>query len=249
MALNSSGQISLNSGTSGESVTIELGLGGAGTTLNMLDASVRTLTGKSSGAIVMPTDFYGKSIMDQYPFSNYSFTIAGAGATSGGGGPNGAPGKVKATMGASSGSSASVSYGLMLRAYWADSNVSTQTYGASRDVAFVSASSNWNITDLTNMGITYTDVRTTSVSRTISVGMNLDDTFVAGYYVITRSGAATFSQWSSGTWTAQTTILDTGGGRHFTNGSWTIPAPNANQLIVLAYTNNTGFDTFSGSLT
>ena len=247
MALNSSGQISLNSGTSGESVTIELGLGGAGTTLNMLDASVRTLTGKASGAIVMPTDFYGKSIMNQYPFSNYSFTIAGVGAS--GGGPSGQPGKVKATMGASSGSSVSVAYGLMLRAYWADSNVSTQTYGASRDVAFVSASSNWNITDLTNMGITYTDVTTTSATRTISVGMNLDDDFNGGYYVITRSGAATFSQWSSGVWTAMTNIHDTPGGRNSISGSWTIPAPTANQLIVLGYTNNTGFDTFTGSLT
>jgi hypothetical protein len=247
MALNSSGQISLNSGTSGESVTIEMGLGGSGTTLNMLDASVRTLTGKATGAIVMPTDFYGKSIMDQYPFSNYSFTIAGVGFV--GGGPTGAPGKVKATMGVSSGSSVSVTYGLMLRAYWADSNGSTQTYGASRDVVFVSSSTNWNITDLTNMGITYTDVRTTSATRTINVSMSLDDTFGAGYYVITRSGPASFSQWSSGTWTQKNTILDTDGGRHGVSGSWTIPAPTANQLIVLAYTNNTGFDTFSGSMT
>jgi hypothetical protein len=247
MALNSSGQISLNSGTAGESVSLELGLGGAGTTLNMLDASVRTLTGKATGAIVMPTDFYGKTAMAQYPFSNYSMTIGGVGGS--GGGPNGVPGKVKATMGASSGSSASVTYGLMLRAYWSDSNAGAQTYGASRDVAFVSPSTNWTITDLTNMGITYTDVRTTSATRTISVSMNLDDDMNGGYYVITRSGAATFSQWSSGVWTAQVNIHHTPGGRGSISGSWTIPAPTANQLIVLGYTNNTGFDTFAGSLT
>lgn len=246
MALNSSGQISLNSGTSGESVTIELGLGGAGTTLNMLDASVRTLTGKASGAIVMPTDFYGKSIMNSYPFSNYSMSIAGVGG--GGGSASGQPGSVKATMGASSGSSVSVAYGLMLRSYWADST-GTQVYSASRDTVFVSPSTNWNVTDLTNMGITYTDVRTTSATRTISVNMNLDDDMNGGYYVITRSGAATFSQWSSGVWTAMTNIHDAGGGRHNISGSWTIPAPTANQLIVLGYTNNTGFDTFTGSLT
>lgn len=247
MALNSSGQISLNSGTSGESVTIELGLGGAGTTLNMLDASVRTLTGKASGAIVMPTDFYGKSIMNQYPFSNYSMTIAGVGA--GGGGPSGAPGKVKPTIGASAGSSVSVTYGLMLRSYWADSNAGTQTYGASRDTVFVSPSTNWNATDLANMGITYTDVRTTSVGRTISASMNLDDQINCGYYVITRSGPATLSLWTSGTWTQQTVLFHSPAGRGGASTSWSIPAPTANQLIVPAYLNSTGFDSFSGSLT
>lgn len=245
MALNSSGQISLNSGTAGESVSLELGLT-AGATLNLLDSRIRTLTGKATGAISMPTDFYGKTAMAQYPFSNYSMTIAGVGGS--GGSPSGQPGSVKATMGASSGSSVSVAYGLMLRSYWADST-GTQVYSASRDTVFVSPSTNWNVTDLTNMGITYTDVRTTSATRTISVNMNLDDDMNGGYYVITRSGAATFSQWSSGVWTAMTNIHDGGGGRHNISGSWTIPAPNANQLIVLAYTNNTGFDTFSGSLT
>jgi hypothetical protein len=67
MALNSSGQISLNSGTSGESVALELGLT-AGVTLDMLDSRIRTLIGKPTGAISMPTDFYGKS-------SNFSGTI------------------------------------------------------------------------------------------------------------------------------------------------------------------------------
>ena len=71
MALNSSGQISLNSGTAGESVSLELGLT-AGATLNLLDSRIRTLTGKATGAISMPTDFYGKTAMAQYPFSNYS---------------------------------------------------------------------------------------------------------------------------------------------------------------------------------
>lgn len=238
MALPASGAISFTD------INTELGFSTTAST-NLNSTIVRTLFGQASGAVDMNTG-HGKSIMNQYSFSNYSMTIGGVGGS--GGSASGQPGSVKATMGASSGSSVSVAYGLMLRSYWADST-GTQVYSASRDTVFVSPSTNWNVTDLTNMGITYTDVRTTSATRTISVNMNLDDDMNGGYYVITRSGAATFSQWSSGVWTAMTNIHDTGGGRHNISGSWTIPAPTANQLIVLGYTNNTGFDTFTGSLT
>jgi hypothetical protein len=60
MALNLSGPISLAGSTAGESIAVELGLSASGTiSLNQTD--VRTLAGVPSGAIVMPTNFYGKS--------------------------------------------------------------------------------------------------------------------------------------------------------------------------------------------
>jgi hypothetical protein len=60
MTLNASGPISLAGTTAGQSIQIENG--GNGTTLISLnDAAVRSLAGVPSGAITMPTDFYGKS--------------------------------------------------------------------------------------------------------------------------------------------------------------------------------------------
>jgi hypothetical protein len=60
MALNPSGAISLGGPTSGQSIAVELGLSPtASISLNQTD--VRTLAGVPSGAIVMPTDFWGKS--------------------------------------------------------------------------------------------------------------------------------------------------------------------------------------------
>lgn len=65
MTLNSSGPISLGGSTSGQSVNLELSKS-ATAQISMNDAAVRTLTGKSSGAVIMPTDFYGKSNTFQY---------------------------------------------------------------------------------------------------------------------------------------------------------------------------------------
>lgn len=60
MALNSSGPISLGGTTAGQS--IELENGGNGTTqISLNDAAVRSLAGVPSGAITMPTNFYGKA--------------------------------------------------------------------------------------------------------------------------------------------------------------------------------------------
>jgi len=60
MALNPSGPISLGGTTAGQSIAIENG--GPGTaTISLNDAPVRSLAGVPSGAIIMPTDFYGKS--------------------------------------------------------------------------------------------------------------------------------------------------------------------------------------------
>lgn len=60
MALNASGPISLGGATAGQSIAVELG--GAGTSqISLNDATVRTLAGVASGAITMPTNFYGKA--------------------------------------------------------------------------------------------------------------------------------------------------------------------------------------------
>jgi hypothetical protein len=60
MALNPSGQISLAGSTAGESIAAELSLGPT-TTITLNDTTVRTLAAVPSGAIAMPTDFWGKS--------------------------------------------------------------------------------------------------------------------------------------------------------------------------------------------
>lgn len=68
MALNSSGPISLGGTTVGQSIEKELG--GNGTTqISLNDANVRALAGVASGAITMPTNFWGKS-------SGYAITIS-----------------------------------------------------------------------------------------------------------------------------------------------------------------------------
>jgi hypothetical protein len=68
MALNSTGPISLAGTTTGQSIEVELG--GTGTTQISLNCtSVRTLAGVPSGAIVMPTNFYGKA-------NEYNLTIS-----------------------------------------------------------------------------------------------------------------------------------------------------------------------------
>jgi len=74
MTLNASGPISLAGTTTGQSIEIELG--GTGTTqISLNDANVRTLAGVASGAITMPTNFYGKSA------TSYTTGLFYAGAT------------------------------------------------------------------------------------------------------------------------------------------------------------------------
>jgi len=60
MALNSSGPISLAGSTTGQSIAVELGQSASGQ-ISLNDTNVRTLAGVPSGAITMPTDFWGKS--------------------------------------------------------------------------------------------------------------------------------------------------------------------------------------------
>ena len=60
MTLNSSGPISLGGTATNASVNLELGQS-ATAQISMNDANVRTLAAVPSGAIIIPTDFYGKS--------------------------------------------------------------------------------------------------------------------------------------------------------------------------------------------
>ena len=77
MTMNSSGPISLAGTTAG--VSIEIENGGNGTTqISLNDTAVRSLAGVPSGAITMPTNFYGKS-NTAYP--TYTFTSNTANAS------------------------------------------------------------------------------------------------------------------------------------------------------------------------
>lgn len=82
MALNSSGPISLAGSTAGQSIALELSQSATGT-ISLNDAAVRNLAGVPSGAITMPTNFWGKSSLTGYlatynassgPSTPYTFT-------------------------------------------------------------------------------------------------------------------------------------------------------------------------------
>lgn len=77
MTLNSSGAISLAGATAGQSIAVELGLGTT-TQISLNDTAVRTLAGVPSGAITMPTNFYGKS---NRAVISYTFTSSTANAS------------------------------------------------------------------------------------------------------------------------------------------------------------------------
>ena len=82
MPLNNSGPISLGGNISGQSINLELSqLATAQVSLN--DTNVRTLAGVASGAIVMPTNFYGKggAVVN---FNDASVTAAGVPSQSAG---------------------------------------------------------------------------------------------------------------------------------------------------------------------
>jgi hypothetical protein len=70
MALNLSGPISLGGTTAGQSIAVELGLSPTAA-ISLNQTNVRTLAGVPSGAIIMPTNFYGKSSS-----VSYSITIS-----------------------------------------------------------------------------------------------------------------------------------------------------------------------------
>jgi hypothetical protein len=70
--MNSSGPISLGGSTTGQSVNLEVG-NSATTQVSFNDTKVRSLTGTTAGtALVMPTNFYGKTY--PFPAGNVSYT-------------------------------------------------------------------------------------------------------------------------------------------------------------------------------
>lgn len=84
MTLAASGAISLGGSTATRSINLELGQS-ATAQVSMNDTNVRTLAGVASGAIVMPTNFYGKSAVT-IVLSNQSiadFTGGGSNASAG----------------------------------------------------------------------------------------------------------------------------------------------------------------------
>jgi predicted ATP-grasp superfamily ATP-dependent carboligase len=58
MPLNPSGQISLGGPVAGQSIAVELGLSPTAS-ISLNQTAVRTLAQVPSGAIIMPTNFYG----------------------------------------------------------------------------------------------------------------------------------------------------------------------------------------------
>jgi hypothetical protein len=241
MALPSSGVIGFSD------VNIEIGnTSNALITLN--DANVRTVFGQTSGQIDMNTG-HGKSVFTQFAFSAYGFTTNGVDAS--GGGPISAPGTIRPTSGAFAGQSVAVPVALTLMKYWANSGGASQTYQSPTDSVFVSSTTNWTATDLINLGINYTTVRSTSTAITLDVVFDVDQDMSGGYYIITRSGAVTsLSLWATGTYTAAYSAQETGGGRQRNiPGSWTLPALNANQLLVPAWNDGTGTNNLRWSFT
>jgi hypothetical protein len=80
MTLAASGAISLGGSTATRSINLELGQS-ATAQVSMNDTNVRSLAGVASGAIVMPTNFYGKSAVT-IVLSNQSIAdFTGGGST------------------------------------------------------------------------------------------------------------------------------------------------------------------------
>jgi hypothetical protein len=70
--MNSSGPISLGGATTGQSINLEVGAP-ATSTVSLNDVIVRQLAGVVSGQIVVPTDFYGKSLASGW-FAQFTST-------------------------------------------------------------------------------------------------------------------------------------------------------------------------------
>jgi hypothetical protein len=83
MTLNASGPISLGGSTAGQSINLELSQG-ATAQVSLNDTNVRTLAGVASGAIIVPTNFYGKSAGATVNFVDQYITAAGVPSQSAG---------------------------------------------------------------------------------------------------------------------------------------------------------------------
>jgi hypothetical protein len=73
VTLNPSGPISLGGTGTNASINLELGLS-ATAQISLNDTAVRTLAGVASGAIIVPTDFYNKSVNASYSLTTGSAT-------------------------------------------------------------------------------------------------------------------------------------------------------------------------------
>lgn len=76
MALNASGPISLGGSTAGQSIALELNLSATGQ-ISLNDAAVRTLAQVASGAIVMPTNFWGKANTPTGELYSWGYNLQG----------------------------------------------------------------------------------------------------------------------------------------------------------------------------
>jgi hypothetical protein len=83
MTLNSSGPISLGGTATNASINVELSQA-ATAQISMNDTNVRTLAGVASGAITMPTNFYGKSAGATVNFIDVSVIATSSGGASAG---------------------------------------------------------------------------------------------------------------------------------------------------------------------
>ena len=83
MTLESSGAISLGGSVTNRSVNLELSQG-ASAQISMNDTNVRSLAGVPSGAIILPTNFYGKSAGATVNFVDVNVTAAGVPSQSAG---------------------------------------------------------------------------------------------------------------------------------------------------------------------
>jgi hypothetical protein len=83
MTLAASGAISLGGTTATRSINLELSQA-ATAQVSLNDTNVRTLAGVASGAIIMPTNFYGKSAGATVNFNDAVVTAAGVPAQSAG---------------------------------------------------------------------------------------------------------------------------------------------------------------------
>ena len=83
MTLNSSGPISLGGSTTGQSINLELSQS-ATAQVSLNDTNVRSLAGVASGAIIIPTNFYGKSAGATVNFNDATVTAAGVPSQSAG---------------------------------------------------------------------------------------------------------------------------------------------------------------------
>jgi hypothetical protein len=83
MTLNSSGPISLGGTATNASINLELSQA-FNAQISMNDTNVRTLAGVPSGAITMPTNFYGKSAGATVNFIDVTVLASGASGVSAG---------------------------------------------------------------------------------------------------------------------------------------------------------------------